>query len=126
MSIMFNWVKNPRIEVNCMSMGICEYTEYTLEGDDKDCVDFSSGNIEEINDLILKYSGLEIPWLDDCQLSTEYIKDLMLINPNKMYQGLNEVLSHKEDERVVYWTDRLSWMKELSSQGYYFYYDRYC
>ena len=126
MSIMFNWVKNPRIEVDCMNMGICEYTEYTLTGDDKDCVDFSLGNIEEINDLILKYSKLEIPWLDDCQLDTDDIEDLMLINPIKMTDGLNEVLSNKEDEKVIYWTDRLSWMKQLSSQGYYFYYDSYC
>lgn len=117
MSTGFNWFKDYKLT----PWNDYYYdTDYKLEYIGGDSTSHSSGNIIKVQNLLEKYGGITIPYIDAYGLDKEYTPNL--INPEIMSKVCKKILENSDVDEVDM-RDRIEWFKKLSDEGYYLSYN---
>lgn len=119
MSIGVNFYKSVEL-IKHEGIGMFDYDRCELKYEDNHDTSWSAGNIIKLGNLFEKYTSKNLPitlfeYHDDC------LDDL--IEPKDMVKYCDMVLQHKEDKLVIRFEDRLNYIKNMSSKGYYVSYD---
>lgn len=115
MSRGFNWFKS--YEIYRANEFYHDYELRYIGGGD---TSHSAGNITIVQDLLEKYGGVSIPYIDHYDVQENPI----LIEPELMSEACNKVLQTTEVDEVDM-RYRIEWFKKLSDEGYYLTYDWY-
>lgn len=115
MSRGFNWFKDTEIY-----LADEYYHDYKLRYLDGGSTSHSPGNITKVQNLLEKYGGITIPYIDRYGVCDK--PDL--VEPRVVSEVCEKILQGTEVDEVDM-RDRIEWFKKLSDQGYYLSYDWY-
>lgn len=118
MSTGFNWFKEYKIIRDRLDYW---YDDYRLFYDGGDSTSHSAGNITKVQNLIEKYGGKTIPYVNAYNVGSEDYK-IDLIEPTEMVEICDKILANTDCDEVDM-RDRIEWFKKLSEDGYYLSYD---
>lgn len=115
MSRGFNWFKGYEIYLADEL-----YHNYNLRYIDGGSTSHSPGNITDVQDLLEKYGGITIPYVE-----TIDVYDIPEFIEPKTMSEVCDVILHTAEVDEVDQRDRIEWFKKLSDDGYYLSYDWY-